>query len=457
LVGVGVLAGGCASPLPDLVEEDTSGTTGELDTGFTVGPLDTETGIEPGCGNAVVEAGEECDEVDLAGGTCQGLGFDVGTLACGAGCSYDVSECYVLPAVPVLQLSFSQVKLFDFSWAAAAGADYYRLEESIGPGEPFVQLGGDVVGESVSHEMPLHFRWEASYRLQACNGGGCTESAIVDVMSSLATAVGYFKASNTEAGDSFGYIVALSGDGNTLAVGAESEDSFASGIGGAETNDLAVDSGAVYVFVRDGMGAWSQQAYVKASNTGTGDSFGSSVALSGDGNTMAVGASLEDSGATGIGGPADNYASDSGAAYVFVRDGMGAWSQQAYVKASNTGASDEFGVSVALSGDGNTLAVGARDEDSNATGIGGAEADDSASDSGAVYVFVRDGIGAWSQQAYLKASNTDANDQFGQRMALNGDGNTLAVTALFEDSNATGVGGTDASDSAVDSGAVYIY
>ena len=61
------------------------------------------------------------------------------------------------------------------------------------------------------------------------------------------------------------------------------------------------------------------------------------------------------------------------------------WSPRAYLKASNTGAEDYFGQSISLSGD--TLAVGAIGEDSNATGVGGNQADDSASGSGAVYVF----------------------------------------------------------------------
>ena len=55
-----------------------------------------------------------------------------------------------------------------------------------------------------------------------------------------------------------------------------------------------------------------------------------------------------------------------------------AWSQQAYVKASNTGADDYFGSSVALSANGSTLAVGAVGEASAATGIGGDQTDNTA-------------------------------------------------------------------------------
>ncbi len=114
------------------------------------------------------------------------------------------------------------------------------------------------------------------------------------------------------------------------------------------------------------------------------------VALSGD--TLAVGAALEQSAATGINDDqSDNSADNAGAAYVFTRT-AGVWSQQAYIKASNTDAEDEFGWSVALSGD--TLAVGAQFEDGNATGINDDQSDNSAADSGAVYVFTRN-AGVW--------------------------------------------------------------
>jgi FG-GAP repeat len=143
----------------------------------------------------------------------------------------------------------------------------------------------------------------------------------------------------------------------------------------------------VYVFSRSGS-VWAQQAYVKASNTGVGDQFGASLALSADGNTLAVGASEEAGKATGIGGDQNNNADFSGAVYVFSRSDSGsAWTQRAYVKASNTEAGDRFGASLALSADGATLAVGAGSEGGSATGIGGNQADNGASFSGAVYLY----------------------------------------------------------------------
>ncbi len=144
----------------------------------------------------------------------------------------------------------------------------------------------------------------------------------------------------------------------------------------------ASDSGAVYVFQRNGA-TWAQEAYIKASNTEAGDRFGRWIGLSGD--ILAVQSRFEDSNATGVNGSqSNNSAANSGAVYVFRRSGT-AWSQEAYVKASNTGAGDEFGYIVALSDD--TLAIGAFLEDSNATGIGGNETNNSLLDSGAFYLF----------------------------------------------------------------------
>jgi cysteine-rich repeat protein len=265
----------------------------------------------------------------------------------------------------------------------------------------------------------------------------------------------YVKASNTGAGDEFGFSVAVSADGATMAVGAPFEDSSSKGVNGNQTNDLAQNSGAVYVFTRSGT-TWSQQAYVKASNTEASDDFGSDVALSGDGATLVVGADREASAATGINGnQADNSAPGSGAAYAFTRSGT-TWSQQAYIKASSTGSGDQFGRHLVLSSDGSTLAVGAFGEASAATGINGNQADNSASGSGAAYVFTRSAA-AWSQQAYIKASNTGASDRFGSSLALSSDGSLLAVGAALESSAATGINGNQASNAASGAGAAYRF
>jgi trimeric autotransporter adhesin len=293
----------------------------------------------------------------------------------------------------------------------------------------------------------------------------------------------YLKASNTDPDDDFGRAVAI--DGDTIAVGAEWESSSARGIGGDQTNNDASGSGAVYIFERTG-DAWAQTAYLKASNADAGDFFGTSVAIKGD--TLVVGAFGESSGSTD---PTDNSASGAGAAYVFQRqagvwtqtaylkasnpeagDGFGgavaidgamvvvgaggegssaigvdgdqtnddapgsgaayvfqlnggSWTQIAYLKPSNTKAGEGFGGSVAISGD--TVVVGAADEDSGSTGVNGDQyAVGNILDIGAVYVFVQQDQ-SFVQQAFLKAFDT-AYYYFGEGVGISGD--TVVVAAL---------------------------
>ncbi|MDF1837650.1 MAG: FG-GAP repeat protein, partial [Planctomycetota bacterium] len=126
--------------------------------------------------------------------------------------------------------------------------------------------------------------------------------------------------------------------------------------------------------------------------------------------------------------------------------------QEVYLKASNTDAGDNFGRSVAVSG--NTVVVGAPCEDSAARGINGNQADNSNQDSGAAYVFVKAG-GVWSQQAYLKASNGDSNDRFASALALEGD--TLVVGARGESSASPGVNGDQGNNNSNSSGAAYVF
>ncbi|MCF6363548.1 MAG: FG-GAP repeat protein [Gammaproteobacteria bacterium] len=379
----------------------------------------------------------------------------------------DVPAAAAMPA-----LSFEPVKIFRFSWTDVDTATHYKLLENPDGKSGFTQVGEDIPQdtESIDHVVPLYARINGQYVLQSCNAAGCRDSAAVAVSGTLVGSIGYVKASNTDGtyyppqfpgeyaafnSDQFGLSVSLSGDGDTLAVGAPEEESNATGINGDQGDNSAKNSGAVYVFTRSG-GVWFQQAYIKASNTEEDDYFGRSVSLSGDGDTLAVGAAREDSNATGINGDqGNNSLSGAGAVYVFTRSG-GIWFQQAYVKASNTGIWNIFGVSVSLSGDGDTLAVGAAREHSNATGVNGDQSDNSALSSGAVYVFTR-GEGTWFQQAYIKASNTGRYDFFGASVSLSGDGDTLAVGAAREDSNATGINGDQGDNSEKNSGAVYVF
>lgn len=366
----------------------------------------------------------------------------------------------VAPAAPNLALSIA-LKQLRFSWPSVTGATSYRLFANPDGSSGFTQVGSDLLSTATTHDLDVsvHFHdWpNARYRLEACNAGGCTGSnEVTTTLGSALQAIGYFKSSNHEAGDS-AFSAAISADGQRMAIGVAGEGSAATGIDGDQNDNSLVQAGAVFMFRRE-RGAWSQEAYIKASNSGAFDTFGISVALSADGNTLVVGASGESSNAVGINGDqSNNAAAASGAVYVFARDPNGVWSQQAYIKASNTQANDFFGRHVAVSGDGDTLAVGAQFEDSDANGVNGDEGDNSASGAGAVYVFVRDATAVWSQQAYVKAASSDGSDFFGEAIALSNSGDFLAVGVPNEDSAATNVGGDYQDNSAENSGAVYIF
>ncbi|WKD50175.1 Ig-like domain-containing protein [Microbulbifer spongiae] len=369
-----------------------------------------------------------------------------------------------LEKVQDVTLNFEAVKRFRFDWTEVAGASHYRLLENPDGISGFSPVGEEVTTGTLPLEVPLYARTNAQYILQACAGRGagelCIDSDPVSVSGTLVGSIGYFKASNTDRRDGFGSSVSLSADGRTLAVGASRESSNAVGINPAgQSNNAAVNAGAVYLFVQQD-GSWVQEAYIKASNTDTGDSFGGAVSLSADGNTLAVGAFGEQSNATGVNGTGQevNPFPAAGAVYTFTRDDDG-WVQQAYIKPSNTDAGMSFGSSLSLSADGNTLAVGAAGEDNQATGVSSqGPRNGGARDSGAVYVFAQNN-GIWAEQAYIKASNSEANDLFGRAVSLSADGNTLAVGANGEDSPATGVNGNQGNDfrQTQTSGAVYLF
>lgn len=417
-----------------------------------------------------------------------------------------------------LSMSFTPTKTFRFTWTDVSDATYYKLKEAITVGSGYTSVDDNIastgMANSIDHVVPLYGRLNAKYILQSCNSIGCTDSPEVFTstkVAEMASSIGKFDGSSGwRVGNYFGASVSLSHDGYTMAVGAQSNNSSATGINGNQNTSGANTSGAVYIYTRSGT-SWSQQAFIKASNTGFGDFFGRSVSLSDDGNTLAVGAPQEDSNATGINGDqTDNSVSFAGAVYAFTRSGS-TWSQQAYIKASNTARADHFGNAVSLSGDGNTLAVGAFYEDSNVTGINGIQSDISGNNQGAVYTFFRTGTNwlqqayikasdagththenfgysvslsvdgntlavsnpmfklyvfirsgsSWSQQAYVKPSNwtntSDPLDLVGNSVSLSADGNTLAIGRKSDPSNATGINGDQTDSSAGGSGAVYIY
>lgn len=244
----------------------------------------------------------------------------------------------------------------------------------------------------------------------------------------------YLRAPNQGAEDQFGGSVAVSGD--RIVVGASressSETTISNGTSITETG-VNANSGAAYVFKRT-TGVWELEAYLKASNAGQLDLFGSAVTLFGD--TIVVGAHQEDNAQTTITDGTEVTESElkgnSGAVYVF-RNENSQWIQEAYLKAPNSGANDYFGYSVGSSAE--TIIVGAYLEDSNqATVTNGSEVSEnnSLSNTGAAYVFKRTGS-TWALESYLKASNRSGNDWFGQSVSASGD---LVVVGSFAEDNA---------------------
>mgnify|MGYP001212172590 CR=1 FL=1 len=207
------------------------------------------------------------------------------------------------------------------------------------------------------------------------------------------TQTGYLKGSRSQRNDALGYAVAISDDGRTIAGGTAEESCLNGGINPSNCDidtfpeSLAAGSaGAAYVWVRNG-DRWVEQAFIKAAHPDLEDWFAVRLALSGDGNALLVGAPMEDSVARGVNGREDDEsAGDSGAAFLFTRSGA-AWSQRAYLKASNADEFDEFGSSVAISGDGRTMVVGARMESGGARTVNGNQNDNDAGQSGAAYLF----------------------------------------------------------------------
>ena len=235
-----------------------------------------------------------------------------------------------------------------------------------------------------------------------------------------------FTADDAYFGDRFGFSVAVSGDGTTALVGAVSEggpdrrgtettedpnggSTSTTGSPNSEDADTAENrdgrqEGAVYVFTASGE-AWSQRAKLTVDDGDSKDAFGWSVALSDDGTTAIIGSHRE----------ADPDLK-AGSAYVFDSSGS-SWSQQAKLVADDGDRKDEFGNSVAVSGDGTTALVAAvGDENPNGE------------DAGSAYVFDSSG-GSWSQQAKLTADDGDSEDEFANSVALSGDGSTAVVGA----------------------------
>ena len=237
-----------------------------------------------------------------------------------------------------------------------------------------------------------------------------------------------------------GPVVALDGTGDTLVVGEFGDSSATTVINGDEMDDSVNGAGAAHVYFRSSTG-WVREAYLKGSGLQSADWFGASVAISGDGNTVAIGA-VE----IGVG-------SGSGSVYVFIRT-AGIWTEQQRIQPAAT--TSQFGFSVSLNESGDILAVGVVGDSSTGSGIDTDPSTCCTVGSGSAYVFERSG-GSWSQQAYLKSGNPDINDQFGRTISINSTGNKLIVGAIGESGNSAGINADPNNNLAVISGAAYVF
>jgi hypothetical protein len=206
-------------------------------------------------------------------------------------------------------------------------------------------------------------------------------------------------ASDATTDDFFGTSVAISG--NTLIASANAAGSV----------------GAAYIFERDegGVGNWGEVKKITASDAAAFDQFGISVSISD--NTVTVGAFQN-----------SDDGDFSGSAYIFERDegGVGNWGEVTKITASDAAGGDNFGKTVAISGD--AVIVGSHLNDGNGTSAGSA------------YLFERDegGVDNWGEVARIAASDAAESDLFGNAVAISG--NTAVVGGFGNDDNGSASG-----------------
>ncbi|MGR5448510.1 Ig-like domain-containing protein [Vibrio sp. PNB22_3_1] len=252
--------------------------------------------------------------------------------------------------------------------------------------------------------------------------------------------------------DNFGASVDI-GAGSVLAVGVPGESSD----GSSQVDTSASRAGAVYVFRHNMVTGWEEEAYLKHSFPKAGDTFGGSVQFDETGSILIVSTPFDNNGSSGING--DESSEDlesSGSVSVYRNDG--AWVKEAFLRSANPTASAGFGYSISMAGD--TLLVGARNENIVGRGVG---ADvhgpvQLSSRFGGAYLFERSlGLGGWSQTNYIKAEEPSVGDVFGVGTLLSVSGDVMYISAVGEDSSALGLNGEQLNDEALNTGAVYRY
>ncbi|WP_442283537.1 FG-GAP repeat protein [Variovorax sp. M-6] len=295
----------------------------------------------------------------------------------------------------------------------------------------------------------------------------------------------------------FGAFLGVSRDGTVAVVGEY----------------VSARGGSFHVYRKTGV-TWAREATIEPDHPQPGALFGVQAKISADGGTIVVGAQYEGSGSPTD--ETDTSAANAGAAFVYGYDtGAGAWTKRAYLKAPAPATGDLLGASTAISADGDTVVIGARNQSvagvyragtayvfrrnagtytlaqtiqspqlmpeayfggfglaltpdgtalaiaalgdsSGGTGVGADATQGAAAFAGAVHLHQLAG-GQFVHSNYLKASNTGSGDGFGDALEISADGRTVAVGASREGSAASGIGGDQADNSIPGRGAVYLY
>ena len=211
-------------------------------------------------------------------------------------------------------------------------------------------------------------------------------------------------ASDGAASDYFGWSVAISPDGSTVVVGAYQDD------------DKGINSGSAYILKKQANGSYLQTQKLLASDGAASDYFGCSVAVSVDGSTVVIGAPYD-----------DDKGSNSGSAYIFTKQVNGSYLETHKLVPGDGAAGDRFGYSVAVSGDGSTVVIGAYEDD------------DKGSASGSAYIFTKQVNGSYLETQKLVAADGASEDRFGTSVAISK--NSVLIGAI----------------SHLNKGAVYVY
>lgn len=230
-------------------------------------------------------------------------------------------------------------------------------------------------------------------------------------------------ASDREEADQFGIVVDI--EGNYAVIGAHHDDEDAKGA------DSMQNAGSAYIF-KNTAGNWTQLQKIVATDRGSEDKFGSAVGISGD--YVVIGAHFESEDENG-----GNKLWYSGSAYIF-KNMSDNWTPVKKIVASDRATSDEFGISVAISGD--YLIVGAYAEDEDASG------NNSFNGAGSAYIF-KNNAGNWVQLNKIVASDRSFVDRFGEAVDISGD--YAIVGAYFESQDASG------GNTLTTSGSAYIF